>query len=168
MKSSNDNHSTEIQFNRTKLYLFGGFMKFAFAIAAALAATTIMATKAQAHGGHCATIYQGPNFSGYSRDLSDGTYISRLSDIYMGDGASWDNRISSVVVERGCRLVGFQYENFGRDYYSGQPIGFKAVFDGYRLGRGDRFDRRGRHENAIDLQYTQYNDMISSLHCDCR
>ena len=69
---------------------------------------------------------------------------------------NWDNKISSMYVNHGCKLVAFQYQNMGRDWDTGERIGYREVYSS-----------RGMGTLAVYEMY-EYNNMISSLKCKCR
>lgn len=100
----------------------------------------------------CATVYQGENFTGHSLQIQDGARIPNLARYAMSHRQTWNNRISSLIVENGCTLKGYQYNNFGREYHTGRRIGTHQSFHGF-----------GYYEN---IGYT--GDLISSLTCRCR
>lgn len=127
-----------------------------------VAAASVLSTVALAHDHHhhnhgssswtCATVYQGTHFSGNAMEIKDGARIKNLGRYNMSYGDSWNNRISSVVVEKGCTLRTFQYNNFGRHYYTGQKIGARQDFFG-----------PGAYPH---MGYT--DNLVSSLTCSCQ
>lgn len=102
----------------------------------------------------CAIVYQGEYFTGEKLMINEGQAIDNLRDYNMVSGYSyedWNNKISSIKVKRGCNLIGYQYDNFGRHVRTGRPIGtYQAYYRGHhhRLGYMD--------------------NLISSLTCECR
>lgn len=118
------------------------------------------AVTAQAGSNTCAVVYQGEHFTGQALRILDHTQISQLADYTMSYGhhhnhynsTSWNNRISSVVVNNNCVLKTYQYDNFGRHYDSNQ-----------RIGARERFYGPGHYSN---LGYM--NDLTSSLSCFCQ
>jgi hypothetical protein len=130
---------------------------------------TFGAVAAQAHGhdhgprpvpqeGLCATAYASADYSRPRLQIYDGTRISDLTTVRMHHtGSSWDNQISSIRVEPGCKFVGYQYLNYNTNLYTGEEMyGFRMSLDN-RDGAG------------VYVKYmNEYkNDRISSLKCRC-
>jgi hypothetical protein len=140
---------------------------------ALIAVSALNASKAEANSNRlCATVYQA-EFAGHSMPLASGTQIPDLGIVAMGDGGSWNNRISSVVVEPGCTFVGYQYLNFGRHFRTGDSIGFALNLVGshhHHPHHCDGHHHHGHHgwPNHSDLAGTFYDEKISSLTCFCR
>ncbi|MEN0060125.1 MAG: hypothetical protein AAGB31_14900 [Bdellovibrio sp.] len=108
----------------------------------------------------CATAYasayrseEGPALPVYS-----GTAISDLNRVRMPQTYNnWDNKISLVVVEPGCKFVGYQYQNYNVDYRSGEVLrGFKVIVD-----NTDSSEATHRYLGHYK------DDRISSLKCQC-
>ena len=106
----------------------------------------------------CATVYQGPYMTGHSLHLYDGTQVEDLGEFYLDDegDATWDNRISSLSVEPNCKLVTYQYQNFGRHWDTGERIGEKRVYKA----------KHGVVKEVSDLY--GFDERISSLKCVCK
>lgn len=121
-----------------------------------IASLMAMSTVVSAHydPNACAVVYQGEYFTGDRLVISEGQAIDNLRDYNMASGHSyedWNNKISSIKVKRGCRLIGYQYDNYGRHVRSGRAIGtYQAYY-------------RGHHHT---LGYM--DNLISSLTCECR
>lgn len=99
----------------------------------------------------CAYAYEAPRYQGEILTVTEGTFKSNLHHVRKADGEGWNNSISSIYVKPGCQLVGFQYDNFGRHYRTGQRIGASQVYT------------HGGYE------YLGYMDnLISSFTCHCR
>ena len=130
---------------------------------------TLSALAAQAHeyGHHrphpvpdrelCATAYAYD----YNARLPifDGARISDLNEIGMRQsyGNDWDNKITAVKVEPGCKLVAYQYQNYNIDYRTGEQL------DGFRLALDNR------EQAGVLVKYLNHykNERISSLRCSC-
>jgi|GEM_PF-3076745 hypothetical protein len=126
------------------------------------------AAQAHEHGHHrpnplphralCATAYS----DAYNARLPirDGARISDLNEIDMRYtyGNDWDNKITAVKVEPGCKLVAYQYQNYNIDYRTGERL------DGFRLSLDNR------EEAGVLVKYLNHykNERISSLRCDCQ
>ncbi len=108
----------------------------------------------------CAVVYQGINQTGARMYVPSFTKIRDLSDYSMNGyyGQTWNNKISSVTVKDGCKLVLFQYENWGRHYDTGERIGTKRVY------KANRYYRSSLNIDAIDWAM---NNKASSLKCVC-
>ncbi|MNL41267.1 hypothetical protein D3C87_1636690 [compost metagenome] len=109
------------------------------------------------HGDLCATAYA----YGYSSRLPifDGARVSDLNEIGMRRdyGNDWDNKIDSVKVEPGCKLVAYQYQNYNIDYRTGVQL------DGFRIS----LDNRDGAGVLIKHLNSHKNERISSLRCHC-
>lgn len=110
-----------------------------------------------ASANYCATVYQGPYMTGSSLYLYDGTQIDDLDEFYLeNDGdQTWDNRVSSLIVEPNCKLVVYQYTNFGRRWDNYDRIGKRKAYWGGST--------TAKH---VDKVYG-LNNMTSSLKCSC-
>jgi hypothetical protein len=121
-----------------------------------LIAMLLMSVSAFAHPRHlCATVYQGYDYTGAELRLRDGVRVRDLNDVDMSRRADWDNRISSIIVEPGCTLYAYQYQNLGRDWDYG-----------HRIGESRAYRAKGRRALYIDA-LRGMNDKISSLKCRC-
>jgi len=115
----------------------------------------LFAGVAFAHPGYdsnlCAVAYQGPHYTGEALTIRSGSFVNTLSNKYMRtEAGTWNNRISSLRVARGCQLVGYQYDNYGRHYRTGERIGQMGVW------------------NQGHYPYLGYMDeLVSSLTCTC-
>lgn len=101
----------------------------------------------------CAVAYQGEYFTGESLTISEGQSIDNLRDYRMNtfEYNDWNNKISSIKVKRGCHLIGYQYDNYGRHVRTGRAIGtYQAYYRGYHKTLG------------------YMDNLISSLTCECR
>lgn len=122
-------------------------------------------TTANASGKLCATVFQAANQSGYSLEIEDGQTIKDLNAYVLGENqgqmggtyeGTWDNRISSLIVEPTCSLTGFQYQNYGINYETGEEFGSFAVF-----GSSDI-------ETLYYDELSDFDNLISSLTCFCQ
>lgn len=107
----------------------------------------------------CAVVFTGQYTSGDVGVISDGEAILDLNQVGRSHFSNWDNNISSLAIEPGCMLTGWQYQNFDINYNHGNRMGgFVATFvnNGHYRAR------------AIDLNYSYANKRISSLSCTCR
>ena len=118
----------------------------------------------------CAVVYQYENLAGARLEIRDDSRVGDLRAIAINNDqdrcenhndhdaglGTWDNQISSLVVEPGCTLVAWQYRNFGIHEQYGYPIGWKMVYENDSL----RTDREF---------YSLYGakNLISSLKCFC-
>jgi hypothetical protein len=131
-----------------------------------LVATAALSSTALAHGGRhhhsartCAMVYDSVyRCDSKALKVKDGTKIADLNDFTMWPGyQNWDNQISKIDVRPGCKFVGYQYQNFDINYYSGYPMyGFKKVID----------NRGGGYNKSVYLS-SYKADKISSLKCSC-
>ena len=110
------------------------------------------------HGNVCAVVYNSLDYS-YSSQLpiQDHAQIRDLNHLSMPTGGDWDNRISKVAVAPGCTFIGYQYQDFNVNYYSGLPMnGFKMVLS-------------NEYSSSFKSTVLDYrNEQISSIKCFCR
>jgi hypothetical protein len=98
-----------------------------------LVALGVVGTAAPAQARLCATVWQHRDFAGDWMQIQDGANLTNLDD--------WNDRISSVSVEGGCKLAVFQHPWHG--------------------GNSEEFRRE------IPYVGDWWNDSISSLLCMC-
>jgi hypothetical protein len=91
--------------------------------------------------------------------LKAGDAIYNLNKIDLENShGDWDNKISKVVVKKGCSLIAYQYQNFNRSYNSGRPLnGYRVVFEN---------TSQERNMKSFVLPY-HLDNTISSVKCFC-
>jgi hypothetical protein len=137
-------------------------MKAAILLFAALSLTSSMAQAHPSYGQTCARVFQYDNYGGAVLTISSHERLGDLNQVGLVDPSTgsytdWDNKISSLIVEPGCALTGYQYQNFGRDYSSNQPIGWRLTW------RASPYSANGAPVLAGNVHNT-----ISSLVCYCQ
>jgi hypothetical protein len=95
-----------------------------------------------------AYVFEHANYAGASAEWSKGTSISDLTKWNTPTGAKWNDRISSLKVGSGVRVLAYENINFG-----GRCITFSSARD------YDRLDS----QNANLSGRENWNDRISSL-----
>ena len=110
-----------------------------------------------AFANYCASVYQGEDMTGAVLDLAADQEIVDLGVLIMDpmEYRNWDNKISSVVVNSGCTLETYQYQNLGLDWDTGEVIGRKEVYQNI-----------GPSVLYVEGLY-DYDNMISSLKWTC-
>ena len=103
------------------------------------------------HGNVCATLYKYSGFSGPSLRIYDNSQISSLAQVSNRSSSYWNNEVTSLVVNRGCTLKVYQYNNFGIHYRTGEQIGLSRTYFGY----------------DTDYRLNRLDEKISSLTCSC-
>ena len=112
-----------------------------------------------ASANYCATVYQGEDFTGAELNLYSGDKLDNLNDYMLETEhySDWDNRISSVVVAPKCKLVMFQYQEFGRGWDTD-----------YRVGEVKRIRNKSEHKMKYVYDLHHFNNLASSLKCICK
>jgi len=99
----------------------------------------------------CAVLYKYAGYRGPALKIYDNTNISSIANVVDRYVGNWNNEISSLVVNQGCTLKVYQYNNFGIHYRTGERIGASQTYFGY--------DR--------DYELSRLDEKISSLSCSC-
>ncbi len=110
----------------------------------------------------CAVAYEGAHYSGAQMTIPSGSRIGALATVSMYhysrySSPTWNNQISSLWVQPGCYLVGYQYDNFGIHYYTGQAIGMSQAYN-----NGSCHYASGQYPTLGHM-----DELISSLICRC-
>jgi len=129
------------------------------ALTLALLTLSLSAFAGEYEGNLCAVVFNTTErYDTAILRIMGGDAIANLNTIAMREGerGDWDNRISRVVVKKGCTFIGYQYQDFGVNYHNGQRIGTSVVLE----NTGDATNREVFLDAAND-------NMISSLKCFC-
>lgn len=119
-----------------------------------LAAATLVSLNASAN--LCAEAYRGHGrFGADVLTLNAGDAISNLNQTAAGD---WDNQITAVVVQPGCTVLGYQYQDYNIDYRTNRRLaGFVLVSENNRTSRA-----------RTEVLNSYYTEKVSSLKCFCK
>lgn len=119
----------------------------------------MMALGTAAHAQTCASLvkqWDATNTSSVA--VYDGQKVSNLGDLSLVPGyGTWDNKVDKVVVNPGCVLVAYQYQNYNVNYYTGEYMG------GFRLVLSAAGSATPRTEWLRSWQA----EKMSSLRCYC-
>lgn len=99
----------------------------------------------------CAVLYKYSGYEGPSLRIYDSSSISSMANVGNRFSGDWNNEVSSLIVNQGCTLKVYQYNNFGIHYRTGERIGMSKSYYGY--------DR--------DYRLNRLDEKISSLTCSC-
>jgi hypothetical protein len=89
-------------------------------------------------------------------NIPENSAIQNLNQVQISTGGDWDNRISKVAVAQGCTFIGYQYQDFNVNSYSGRPLNGFVLF----------LENNGQRRLKSTVLGHQDN-MISSVKCFC-
>jgi hypothetical protein len=90
--------------------------------------------------------------------ITEDDHMKDLGDVYLTHGGSWDNRITRVDVKEGCTFIGYQYQNYNRNYNH-----HNAPMDGFT----EVLENNGSHSEMKSFVLNYSSNKISSLKCFC-
>ncbi len=123
-----------------------------------LLTAVLMLSVFSVYASHCASVFTGKHAEGKRLDLYSSEGHKFLDTLKIDHHNTWNNKISSVVVKKGCSVIAYQYLNYGVDFDTHRNIGFVKVLEN---------NSESRDSKMFNIYNDEVDNRISSIKCFC-